>query len=276
MARDLIYRICALALGGLIALVGLPAVSEELPPSFEAVYRVNVAGLTMGEVVISLDYLDGRYVYRKFTKTRGLMSWFRNDTIEEISRGEVDGNRIRSQFYLYEYKKRGKVKRASITFPRVGKAVAERHGKTYVLKTPETTYDRASVELALMRDAGGDVLEYPVVEKGKLVNYRFKSLGEKVLDLPAGLFHCQEYEVVRSHANRSTSMCLASEAANLPVWATHNEKGTTLKMSLVRYQMKTRLARPGKTPSGDRQAEKESLARISAGSAHSNTSNAGQ
>ncbi len=268
------YRIRMLLLGGLMALLGQPVFGAELPPSFEAVYRVNVAGLPLGEVVISLDYLEGRYVYRKFTQTRGLMSWFRNDTIEEISKGEVDGNRIRSQFYLYEYKKRGKVKRSTVKFPRVGEAVAQRRGKTYVLKTPAATYDRASVELALMRDAGADVLEYSVVEKGKLVDYRFKSLGEKVLDLPAGLFHCQEYEVVRSHSNRSTSMCLASEVANLPVWATHNEKGTTLKMSLVRYQMKTRLARPD--TSGDGESTHKSLARVSAGSARNNTSNVGQ
>ncbi|HGG58605.1 MAG TPA: DUF3108 domain-containing protein [Gammaproteobacteria bacterium] len=234
-----------------------PSFAGNLPPPFEAVYRVELAGLSLGEVLISLEYANGRYVYKKTTRTRGLLSFFRNDTIREVSKGIVSDNRIHPRSYLYEYRKRGKTRRSEIHFNASGKASGHEHGREFTLDAPGDVYDRASVELALMRDAGAGALAYEVVEKGKLMRYRFKSVGDKAMDLPIGRVGCREYEVVRSTTKRSTSMCLAEggEYASLPVWATHNERGSSFKMLLERVTLRPRLARPArkKTDAGDPQ-----------------------
>ncbi len=223
-----------LALVVLLLAFQTPSVAGDLPPPFRAVYRVELAGLSLGEVVISLEYANGRYVYRKSTRTRGILSFFRNDTIEEVSRGMVRGNRIYPRSYRYEYRKRGKLRRSEIQFGPSGKVTGNEHGRDFELDAPKEVYDRASVELALMRDSGAKSLAYEVVEKGKLMHYRFKAVGGRKMKLPVGLVDCREYEVVRSTTRRSTSMCLADGGryASLPVWATHNEKGSSLKMAL--------------------------------------------
>jgi len=213
--------------------LALPVVAGELPPAFDARYRVELGGMTLGEVTITLQYENGEYHYRKKTKTKGLVSIFRRDTITESSTGKIEANDIVVSSYRFLHKKRKKPKESTVDFSLAGLASGVHKGQPYSINVPDHVFDRASVELALMRDSGAKALTYHVVQKGRLAHYSFRLQGEKNYVLPAGEFSCEEYQVERSNAKRRTTICLSDELNNLPVRATHDEKGKIVTMSLV-------------------------------------------
>ncbi len=212
--------------------------ASEIPPAFDARYQIELGGLTLGEVTISLQHTNGEYHYRKKTKTKGLVSIFRRDTITESSNGKVVANDIQGSFYRFLHKKRNNVKESTVDFSRPGFASGKHKGQAFNIAIPDHVFDRASVELALMRDSGSELLTYHVVQKGRMAHYTFRLQGEKKYVLPAGEFSCQEYEVERSNAKRRTTICLSDELNNLPVRATHDEKGKIVTMSLVSAEFK--------------------------------------
>lgn len=216
--------------------LGSTVVAGELPPQFNARYQVEMGGMTLGEVSVALQFTDGKYHYSKKTKTKGLVSFFRRDTITETSSGAVNGSDLSVLSYQYVHKKRKQTKQSNIDFSVDGIASGSRRDQAFKIDTPKNVFDRASVELALMRDSGARQLTYHVVQKGQLAHYTFRSKGKKNYTLPAGDFSCQEYEVERSTGNRRTTICLSERLKNLPVRATHDEKGKIITMSLVSVQ----------------------------------------
>lgn len=213
-------------------------VSAALPPAFEAVYRARKAGMTLGEVTVTLNYESDQYLYEKQTVTKGLLSVFRKDVITERSIGQIHGDEIRLTSYDYHLD-RGKKSRKTSVRIHADKAGGLHRGREYELKIPAGTLDRASIELALMRDAAVNParsLTYSVVDKGALKTYRFEPAGNREIKVPAGKFKCLEYRRGRKSDKRATSLCLAPEADYLPVYATHSEKGTEFFMELVSYR----------------------------------------
>jgi len=215
-------------------------VSAALPPAFEAVYRARKAGMTLGKVTVSLSYDNGQYRYKKRTVTKGLLSVFRKDIIAEFSIGKVNGDNLQLNAYNYHLDRKKKPRKTSIHIDG-NKATGQHRGQPYALEVTEGVLDRASVELALMRDAAmtpSPPLEYSVVDKGALKTYRFNKVATKKVKVPAGKFTCIEYQRGRTSDKRATSLCLAPEAGYLPVYATHSEKGTKFVLELVSYQLR--------------------------------------
>jgi len=213
-------------------------VSAALPPAFEAVYRVRKAGMTLGEVTVTLNYEKGRYRYEKRTVTKGLLSLFRKDVITEKSLGVVHGNEIHLTSYDYHLDRGKKSRKTSIRIYG-DKAIGQHRNQDYELNILKGTLDRASIELALMRDVSAHpsaLLSYSVIDKGELKTYQFEPTESRKVKVPAGKFRCQEYRRGHKTDKRSTSLCLAQEADYLPVYATHTEKGTKFFMELVRYR----------------------------------------
>ncbi len=212
--------------------------SAALPPAFEAVYRARKAGMTLGEVTVTLTYDKGQYRYEKRTVTKGLLSFFRKDIITELSTGEIKNNELHLSTYHYHLDRKKKPRRTSIQIDG-NKATGQHRGQTYELEVPEGILDRASIELALMRDAATNSpasLSYPIVDKGVLKTYLFEKAENRNVKVPAGRFECIEYRRGHTSNKRATSLCLAPKADYLPVYATHSEKGTRFFMELIRYR----------------------------------------
>ncbi len=210
-----------------------------LPPAFEAVYRARKAGMTLGKITVSLSYDKDQYRYKKRTVTKGLLSIFRKDIITEFSIGKVNGDNLQLNAYNYHLDRKKKSRKTSIHVDG-NKVTGQHRGQPYALEVPEGVLDRASIELALMRDAAitpSPPLEYSVVDKGALKTYRFNKVKTKKVKVPAGKFECIEYQRGRTSDKRATSLCLAHKAGYLPVYATHSEKGTKFFLELVSYQL---------------------------------------
>jgi hypothetical protein len=222
----------------LIWLGSTSIVSAALPPAFEAVYRARKAGMTLGEVTITLSYQDGQYHYEKRTVTKGLLSMFRKDVITETSIGEFQGDKIKLKNYHYHLDRKKKSRKTSLQIEG-DKASGQHKGQNYELTVPEGTLDRASIELALMLDATKNPsapISYSIVDKGVLKSYRFEPVKNRKVKVPAGKFNCLQYQRGRDSGKRATTLCLAPEVDNLPIFATHSEKGNKFSLELVRYR----------------------------------------
>ncbi len=226
-----------------ILLLGLllPAtVQAGLPPAFSATYTVSKAGLTLGNVKISLRYDNGRYLYQKETVSKGLLALFRKDIITEISEGRMDDDELTMDKYHYLHQNGRKSRENTIRLVAPNMVAEHYKGKDFRYKVPEHSLDRASVEIALMRDASSKakILQYPVVEKGRVKPLEFVFLGETTKTTPAGKFGCIEYRVAHQSSKRSTTLCVAPSLDYLPVTVTHVEKGTSFTMHLKQYRIK--------------------------------------
>jgi len=220
-------------------LVPAGIVLADLPPAFKAVYRARKAGMTLGEVTVSLHYDKDQYRYEKRTVTKGLLSIFRKDIITELSIGLVKGDKLQLSSYDYHLDRKKKSRWTSIRMSG-NKATGQHRGQQYNLEVPAGILDRASIELALMRDAAENPsapMSYPIVDKGTLKTYLFEKAGNRKVNVPAGNFECVEYRRGHKSDKRSTSLCLAPEASYLPVYATHSEKGTKFFLELVSYRL---------------------------------------
>lgn len=210
--------------------------AQELPPAFEAIYKVEKAGMTLGEVTISLTYNGDKYEYRKFTKTKGLLSLFRKDKISEVSTGHFNNGVIEAERYEYRHERGNKVRSSILAFMGDGRVTGAYKNKPFEVMTSTKLLDRASVELALMRDVGPTSLDYDIIDRGKQSNYLFEYVGKRTVKAPAGDYECVEYRVQRKSKERSTALCLAPQLHNLPIYAEHEEKGTTMDMHLLSYR----------------------------------------
>ncbi len=230
-------RIFFTLLLGIATLLPALAGPRSLPPAFTAVYTVKKAGLTLGDVKISLRYDNDRYRYHKETRSRGLLALFRRDVINETSEGRVEDGRLTMDRYRY-VRDDGKRRLRNTIRLLEGDRIVERYKeKDYDYQVPANTLDRASVEIALMRDAGLDRerFGYDIAERGRSKRLEFQRVGKRRVDTPAGRFDCVEYRVERHSRKRSTSLCLAPELNYLPVTITHVEKGTSFTMFLKAY-----------------------------------------
>ena len=214
-----------------------PAKSLELPPPFEAVYRLHKGPLTLGEVKVTLGYEGDRYHYKKITTSQGVIALFRNDEILEQSQGAIADNKLHFEKYSYR-QSRGKKLRESQIEIKGDLATGHYKGKPFTLNIPPGTLDRTSMEIAMMRDAVSDqnLLSYKLVIKNRLKNYRFLFTGRESINITAGDFDCKRYKRMHESKKRATTLCLAPRLDYLPVHATHAEKGNSFDMELVRYR----------------------------------------
>ena len=225
----------------------------QLPEDFEATYTIRKAGINLAKVVITFKREGNHYRYKKYTRTKGVLSLFRKDKITEISTGAIENNQIHPSQYDYRHQRGKKLRESRFTLDKKGTAIGKHKSKTFNIPVPDNVLDRASVELALMRDAGtkNKILEYPVVDHGKLFTQRFEPKGKKRVSLPShGAMECQVYQVARTSKKRSTELCVAAELGFLPIQAIHNEKGTTVEMLLLKFES-TRHSLQKKPPQQD-------------------------
>lgn len=232
----------------ILLLTGLcpPLLADPLAENFEAIYTIRKAGMNLAKVVITLERNGTRYRYSKHTRTKGVLSLIRKDKISEISTGTLDTSLIRPQQYDYRHKRGSKLRESHFILDGKGSASGKHKSRVFDIPVPKNTLDRASVELALMRDAATttEALEYPVVDRGKLSTQRFEPRGKKTVKLPSGDMECRMYHVARSSKNRSTELCVAPELGFLPIQAIHNEKGTTVEMLLLKFESASHSIRP--------------------------------
>ena len=169
-------------------LVVSPAAAEPTittPPTFDSRYRIEVGGLTIGELTRQLSEQNGRFVLETVSEATGLAALFMGRRIEESTEFVLDGSG-RVQPLNYRYAMLGRKSRLRETHfdPELPGATGERDGQPWTLKVTQNewpAYDPLAYQVEMARDvaSGERSPSYYVVLKGKLLHYQFDLAAEE-------------------------------------------------------------------------------------------------
>jgi hypothetical protein len=225
----------------IMSLLMFSSLLHAMPAPFVAEYAVHAKGMTLGNVVAKLSYKDEQqYVYERVTKATGLAAMLSGDNLLERSEGNVGNDRFVTQKFTWYHKNKRKNKQDAFQRTANNRLQGEKDGSSYDLQAQPTTIDMTIMQLQLMHDAkqGRKTMQYAVIEKGKLKNYRLQQTGTETLSLPAGDYHCKKFDVIREGSDQHTSLWLAEELGYFPVRIRHDDDGDVLDAKLKTYQPK--------------------------------------
>lgn len=207
------------------------------PQPFQASYSVSAKGMEVGTMTTSLSYNGNSYTYQKQTTANGLAALFSGDTLTERSNGSKQGDELLPSSYLHRHKNKRKDKQEQFSFTTPTQVEGQYSGNSYQLSVPAGTLDAATMELRLMEAlAANQPLNYQVVSRGKLVDYRFRKLGKETVEVPAGSYECEKVEVVHEGGERQTILWLAPKLDYAIVQVRHKEDGDVFESRLQKYQ----------------------------------------
>lgn len=195
-------------LGIVVLLVCAAMAVAAQPADFSADYRVTRKMLgyevTLASASLSLEHeADGAYRYVSVLKPVQLVALAYGDTLTETSRGRIasapagdgraGGSPVEAGTVLperYEMTLEGRKPRSgSLQFESGRGVIVQRFkNKEVRQRVPAETFDRLSIQLALMRDlaAGRRDMKYLMADQNRLRVYRFEATAEERLKTPVG------------------------------------------------------------------------------------------
>lgn len=190
-------------------------------PSFEASYRIERSVFDIGRIELRF-YISpaGNYVYDSITEVAGFIAWFRDDRVEETSRGRMDAGGIYPDDYRFERIGGKGDKRVAVSFDwKSGQVENTVDGKSWKMAIPLGTLDKLVVQLAMMRNLQDSVQDqhFRVADGGKLKDFRIHLRRRETLEVPAGNFETVMVEKTPEHGSRKTYLWLAPGLGYLPV-----------------------------------------------------------
>ena len=201
----------------------LAALADPLS-GFRAEYEITASGLPVGWMEVRLERDGGMYRYVKTTEPRGLLALVRDDHMRELSEGRIEEGLPVPEHYLYLHE-RDKGNRRDEFRVEEGQIRGAYKDRDYELVVPGEFYDRAAMELVLMVAMAEDrrEAEIPLVDRGEFETYRFRTMKEETVEVPAGEFRAIKLTVVRKDEERQTRIWLAPELDYRPVRIVHRE-----------------------------------------------------
>lgn len=207
------------------------------PDAFQASYTVSAKGLEMGVMNASLRYDGETYTYQKITKANGLAAVLSGDTLTERSTGKKQAAQLLPEHYVYHHKNKRKDKKDEFRFTTATQVDGSFDNNAYQLNVPTGTLDMAALELALMDTlATNQALNYRVLSKGKLQDYRLRKLGKETIEVPAGDYECEKLDVMHDNNEHQTTLWLAPKLDYAIVQVRHQEDGEVIETRLKQYQ----------------------------------------
>lgn len=206
------------------------------PDAFQASYTVSAKGLEMGVMNASLRYDGETYTYQKITQANGLAALLSGDTLTERSTGKKQAAQLVPEQYLHHHKNKRKDKKDQFRFTTPTQVQGTFDGNAYQLSVPDGTLDMAVLELYLMEAfTTNQTLNYRVMSKGKLQDYRLRKLDKETIEVPAGSYECEKLEVIHDNNERQTTLWLAPKLNYAIVQVRHQEAGDVIETRLKRY-----------------------------------------
>ncbi|MCK5902988.1 MAG: DUF3108 domain-containing protein [Cocleimonas sp.] len=208
-----------------------------LPPAFNATYSVHKGSLYLGDMSLSLHYQGRQYYYNKETQAKGFAALVTKAKIKERVSGAFKSEQLIPRQYYFQQSTRKDTRTEQTQF--VGQyAKGVYKNKSFNIKLPQRTLDRASLELALANDIRKNKrnLSYNVVERGKLKKYVFRRLGTETINTATGQLLTTKVRVVRAGNQRSTTFWLAKELGYLPAKILHKEKSDLITTVIKQYE----------------------------------------
>lgn len=219
------------------ALALITSTSVAAPEAFQASYTVSAKGLDMGIMNASLRYDGETYTYQKTTKANGLAALLSGDTLIERSTGKKQAAQLIPEHYLHHHKNKRKDRKDEFRFTTPTQVDGTFDSNAYQLNVPKGALDMAALELSLMDAlATNQALNYRVVSKGKLQDYRLRKLGKETIEVPAGSYECEKLEVIHDNDKRQTTLWLAPKLDYAIVQVRHKEDDDVIETRLKHYK----------------------------------------
>jgi len=182
-------------------------VSDLAFQSFKANYKVFRKGSELGEAYRQLTKENGQYML----ETDSQISWlFLSDSRHERSTFNVEQGKVVPLSYSFKRTGTGRDKKTELTFNQ-DKITSVYKNKTVEINATPDMLDPQLYQLVMQQQllAGDKEFEYPVVHRGKQVNYKFRIIATEELTLPYGKVSAIKLERVRESSRRQTLLWVA-------------------------------------------------------------------
>lgn len=195
-----------------MALLSAAAGARPLEP-FSAVYKLEMAGLTIGTIERRLTRdPDGRYRYRSESQAKGLAKVLFDDHLieETLFRSTAAGPRPIQ--YASRYTGHKGPSTVNVRFDwRASKIKNQNGNRHWTMPLSASMFDKLLYQLAIMYDlrAGKRDLSYRIVDGHEIKTYRFLNLGKQRIETPLGAFDTVKIERRKENSERKTTIWCA-------------------------------------------------------------------
>jgi len=197
-------------------------------PSFEASYRIERARFEVGRIRLDFHtFPNGRYLYKSITEIAGFIAWFRDERVEESSRGFMDAAGIHVEHYRFLRTGGRRDKRVEVRFdPAQGSVTNTVDGQPWEMQIPEATLDKLVVQIAMMQKLQERVedQQFRVADGGSVKDFRIHVIGQETIEVPAGRFATIKVQKNPKPGGRQTFLWLAPGLGYLPVQIMRTEE----------------------------------------------------
>lgn len=207
-----------------ISLLLLPSLSTAdpfFPAPYTAHYTVKKGALTLGTMQRTLSLAkDGMWTLESVTRPTGLAALFIKDEITERSSWFYQDQQIKPQRYRYHNSKGKQERELDLVFDASSNIVKNNVADhTWELTLPPLVYDKLNYQIALMIDLqqGKTKLDYLLVDKEKIKEYRFMIAGDEQLATPLGLLSTVKITRIQDSDERMTTVWCAPSLGYVPV-----------------------------------------------------------
>lgn len=200
------------------------------PPLFKAKYAVSAMGLVLAEGTRNLTKQpDGSYFFHTIAKPTGVVSIFREDTIEENSYFLFENTQLKP--LLYEYKhldnKKNLKKHKKVVFNwENNQAISTENKKEWTLPLENGTVDFLLSQISLMQDLGlnkrGDQ-HYVIADEDEIKPYTIQFEKEEIIETALGKFKTLKFIRRAKNPKRYSSLWCAVDLKFLPIRIEHTE-----------------------------------------------------
>jgi len=212
----------AAAVGVLLSLTALAALTETRPTPYVAQYRAFYKGRDVGSTQFSVRYdaASDTFSYTSQTRLKGLYKFVSPKPIVDQSSFQFVEGRILPIEFRHEDGSRSGDENQRIQFDwGNGTAILSgEHGTTEVGLMPGIV-DRASLQIVLKTDLanGLPLTQYTVADDDTLKTYHFALQGDKTVETPIGKFEVVSYLQQRTGSSREMVFDFAPDLDYLPV-----------------------------------------------------------
>ncbi len=199
-------------------------------PLFKAKYTVSAMGLTIAEGTRNLTKQpDGSYLFHTIAKPTGVVSVFREDTIEENSHFLFENTQIKPLLYEYKHLDNNKnlKKHKKVVFNwETLEALSIENKKEWKLPLQTGAVDFLLSQISLMQDLTlnkrGDQ-NYIIVDEDEIKPYTIKFEKEEIVETALGKFKTLKFIRRAKNPKRYSSLWCAVDLKFLPVKIEHTE-----------------------------------------------------
>ena len=240
--KRLFYIFCLFTLS-------LSSYAFQLPPDFEATYRVNKYNTTIAEMKLSLKQTNQGIIYKSHSETRGLAAVFSNEEINETSQLLWDKDSGTPHLHKYEYQRKNKAKKnQQFILDWSDNNTATVQGtfanNSFQLNIKDYAWDQLFVQLVIASDlqASNKIKEkysYNIIDEAHLTQYHFEYITDERIHIDNNSYETVKLKRIHTPGNRVTYFWLSKKLHYLPVKIEQYKKGElNLNMVLSNINLK--------------------------------------